>query len=135
MATNSIAELLAARPPKPSSRGAINILARQAARKAVREQLLSESKRLSRVKAADIAAMAQQYLEAHPELYLVARERAIKMGMKDQDLPKDDAVVEEPTCRDKPLPPETPKPEGWGEKPKRSLIEKLKRLLQRVFGM
>jgi hypothetical protein len=49
---------------------------------------------------------------------------------KDQDIPKDDAVVEEPTCRDKPLPPETPKPEGWGEKPKPNW---LKRLLQRLL--
>jgi hypothetical protein len=83
--------------------------------------------------------MARQFLEDHPELFLDARERAIKMGLiapKDRDMPKDDAVVEEPTCRGKPLPPETPKPEGWGEKPKKPkwpLIEKVKKLLRLLW--
>jgi hypothetical protein len=69
MATQSIAEPLMARPPKPSSlsRGAVVVLARQAARRAVQEQLRSEGKRPTRMRAAEIEAMARAYLTAHPD--------------------------------------------------------------------
>jgi hypothetical protein len=131
MPTPSIPEPLKARPPKPNSRGAITVLARQAAKKAVKDRLRAQGLRLTRMKAADIEAMAQAYLAKHPELGCEGT--CTPDGpdsAKDRDVRKDDAVVEEPTCRDKPLPPETPKPRGWGEKPKPNW---LKRLLQKIL--
>ena len=59
----------------------INILARQAAKKAVTEQLRAAGVRITLVKPAEIAAQAQTYLAQHPELYEQARERAQRMGM------------------------------------------------------
>ena len=93
MATHSIAEPFASRPPKPSSlargEGAIVVLARLAAKTAVKEQPRSEGKHPTRIRAAEIEAMARQYLEDHPELYLNACERACKIGLiepKDRDV-------------------------------------------------
>jgi hypothetical protein len=59
----------------------INILARQAAKKAVTEQLRAAGVRITLVKPAEIAAQAQTYLAQHPELYEQAREHAQRMGM------------------------------------------------------
>jgi hypothetical protein len=53
------------------------------ARKAVQDQLRAQGLRLSRLKAADIAAMAQAYLEDHPQLYWDALDRACKLGLVD----------------------------------------------------
>jgi hypothetical protein len=83
MATNSIS----ARLPKPNSlalgKGAIVSLARQMAKGTVQEQLRSQGLRLSRMRAADITARAQEYLDAHPELYWEALDRACKLGLVD----------------------------------------------------
>jgi hypothetical protein len=71
--------------PKPNSfvlgRGAIVSLARQMARNAAREQIRAQGKHPCRMKASDIEAMAQEYLEGHPELYWEALDRAIKIGL------------------------------------------------------
>jgi hypothetical protein len=81
MATHSIPEPLAARPPRPSSRGAINILARQAAKKAVKEELRDQGVRVSLVKPAEIAAKAQAYLADHPEVCREALRQALRMKL------------------------------------------------------
>ena len=87
MATHSIPEPLAARPPRPNSlargKGAIVTLAHQLAKKAVQEQLRSEGKQLSRMRAAEIDAKARWYLKDHPELHWAAFERAKAMGLID----------------------------------------------------
>jgi hypothetical protein len=57
MATNSIAEPFASRPPRPSSlalgEGAIVCLARQTAKRAVQEQLHTQGLRPTRMKASE----------------------------------------------------------------------------------
>jgi hypothetical protein len=59
---------------------AIKVLARMAARSAVKEELRAEGKHPSRMRAADIERQAQQYLDDHRELWRVALDRAIKIG-------------------------------------------------------
>jgi hypothetical protein len=60
--------------------GAINVLARLAARKAVQDELRSQGVRVTLVRPADIAEKAKAYLEANPHLYVEARQRAVRMG-------------------------------------------------------
>jgi len=60
---------------------AVHVLARLAARNIVKDQLRNQGVRLSLVPIRDIHAQAQEYLRQHPELYVVARERALRMGM------------------------------------------------------
>jgi hypothetical protein len=53
------------------------------AKRAVLEQIRSEGKHPCRMKAADIAAKAQAYLDAHPQLYWVALDRACELRLID----------------------------------------------------
>jgi hypothetical protein len=63
------------------SASAVHVLARLAARKAVKDQLRADGVRVSLVGPAEISAKAQVYLADHPELYREALERAQLMGM------------------------------------------------------
>jgi hypothetical protein len=80
MATNSLPQLIFDEF-QPISRSAIFILARLAAKKIVTEQLREASIRVSLVVPATITAKANQYLAAHPELYVEAMDRAKRLGM------------------------------------------------------
>ena len=66
-----------------SANHAINVLARLAARNAVKEELKGQGVRVSLVPIASIHAQADEYLRRHPELFDQARERAVRMGMID----------------------------------------------------
>jgi hypothetical protein len=66
---------------QPISASAVHVLARLAARRAVKEQLRAEGVRVSLVGPAEISTKAQRYLADHPELYKEALERAQLMGM------------------------------------------------------
>jgi hypothetical protein len=66
---------------QPISASAVHVLARLAARKAVKEELRAEGVRPSLVKPAEISARARAYLEANPRLYKEALERAQRLGM------------------------------------------------------
>ena len=66
---------------QPISAQAVFILARLAAKKAVKEKMRDEGRRLTLVYPAEITAKAAEYLSAHPELFVEARERARRMGM------------------------------------------------------
>jgi hypothetical protein len=68
---------------QPISASAVHILARLAAKKAVKEQLRSEGRRMTLVLPAEINTKAAAYLALHSELLDEARERAVKMGMFD----------------------------------------------------
>ena len=59
---------------------AINVLARLAAKNAVKEQMRGEGIRMTLVPPRVIAEKASAYLEQHPELYRQALERAKRMG-------------------------------------------------------
>ena len=59
---------------------AVNVLARQAARKAVKEHLRASGNRRL-VPHREIVAQAKAHLEAHPELYEQALQRALEMGV------------------------------------------------------
>jgi hypothetical protein len=60
------------------------ILARLAAKKAVKEKMRGEGRRITLVLPAEINTKAAAYLALHPELLDEARERAVKMGMFDK---------------------------------------------------
>ena|SRR5215467_3089422 len=60
---------------------AVNVLARLEAKKAVKEHLRAQGIRLSYVPARAIVARTKRYLEAHPELYEEALQRAWQMGV------------------------------------------------------
>src|SRR5262249_36969020 len=62
---------------------AVRLLARLASRNAVKAQLRRQGVRVSHVRYADIIAQANAYLDAHPELYQQALERAQRMGYID----------------------------------------------------
>ena len=64
---------------------AIKMLARLAARNAVKAQLRGQGVRVSHVPHAEIVARATEYLAAHPELYEQALQRAQHLGMIDHD--------------------------------------------------
>jgi hypothetical protein len=78
MANNSLPQLDTF---QPISASAVHVLARMAARRAVQEELRSQGVRVSLVKPAEISARAQVYLQAHPELFKEALERAQRLGM------------------------------------------------------
>jgi len=78
-ASNSLHQ--APEPFQPISRSAICILARLAAKRAVTEELRAQGVRVTLVKPAEISAEAQVYLQAHPELYREALERAQLLGL------------------------------------------------------
>jgi hypothetical protein len=77
MATNSLPQSTL----QPISASAVHVLARLAARRAVTEELRAAGVRVSLVKPAEISAKAQAYLQAHPELYREALERAQRLGL------------------------------------------------------
>jgi hypothetical protein len=60
---------------------AVNVLARQAARKAVKEHLRAQGIRLTYVPHRQIVRQTKAHLEAHPELYEQALQRAWEMGV------------------------------------------------------
>ena len=60
---------------------AVNVLARLEAKKQVKEQLRAQCIRLTYVPAREIVAQTKRYLEAHPELYEQALQRAWEMGV------------------------------------------------------
>jgi hypothetical protein len=60
---------------------AINVLARLAAKNAVKEQLRDQGVRVTLVPIREITERAQVYLEQHPELYQQALERERQLGM------------------------------------------------------
>jgi hypothetical protein len=64
---------------------AIKLLARLAARNAVKAQLRGQGVRVSHVPHAQIIAQATEYLAAHPELYEQALQRAQHLGMIEPD--------------------------------------------------
>jgi hypothetical protein len=59
----------------------MNVLARLEAKKQVKEQLRAQGIRLTYVPAREIVAQTKRYLEAHPELYEQALQRAWEMGV------------------------------------------------------
>ena len=66
---------------QPVSASAVHILARLAAKNAVKQQMRDAGIRLTLVLPAEINAKAHKYLSAHPELYQQALERARRMGL------------------------------------------------------
>jgi hypothetical protein len=71
-----------ARPSfKPIGAIAITVLARVAAKKAIKEQLRADGVRVMLVPACEIEQRARAYLDANPRLYEEALERAKQMGM------------------------------------------------------
>jgi hypothetical protein len=60
---------------------AINVLARLAAKNAVKEKLRGDGVRMTLVPPRVIAEQAQRYLADHPELYREALERALRLGL------------------------------------------------------
>ena len=58
---------------------AVNVLARQAAKKAVQAELRARGDRRL-VPVREMVARAKDYLAGHPELYVEARERARQIG-------------------------------------------------------
>jgi len=60
---------------------AINVLARLAAKNAVKEKLRGDGVRLTLVPPREITEQAQRYLAEHPELYREALERALRLGL------------------------------------------------------
>ena len=60
---------------------AINVLARLAARNAVKEQLRADGVRVTLVPPREIAEKAGAYLAANPHLYEEALQRALRMGL------------------------------------------------------
>jgi len=63
-----------------SANRAINYCARSIAQSAVKEQLRDQGVRVTLVPVHEIEEKAREYLANHPELYVQARERAVRMG-------------------------------------------------------
>ena len=70
-----------ARSFKPIGAVAINVLARIAAKNAVKDQLKAEGVRASLVPSAEISERAKAYLDANPSLYEEALQRAWRLGL------------------------------------------------------
>ena len=64
-------------------RQAVMMLARRAAKRAVQDELRAQGVCVSLVTPAEIMRQAREYLDAHPELYKRALERAKRMGYAD----------------------------------------------------
>ena len=69
----------------PIGVSAVKVLARTAARNAVKRELQAQGVRLSHVPMAEIIARASAYLSDHPELYREALERAQRPVMIEHD--------------------------------------------------
>ena len=65
----------------PIGTSTVKMLARSAARNAVKQQLQARGVRVSHVPHAQIMAQASEYLEQHPELDREAFERAWREGL------------------------------------------------------
>ena len=65
----------------PIGTSAVKMLARSAARNAVKQQLQAQGVRVSHVPHAQIMQQASEYLASHPELYQQASERVRRMGI------------------------------------------------------
>jgi hypothetical protein len=63
------------------SASAVHVLARSAAKKAVKEQMRAEGRRMTLVLPAEITLKTNEYLALHPELFDEAREHAQRLGM------------------------------------------------------
>jgi hypothetical protein len=61
---------------KPVGASAVSILARLAARKAIKDQLRADGVRVTLVPVYEIEQRARAYLDANPRLYVEALERA-----------------------------------------------------------
>jgi hypothetical protein len=61
------------------------VLARSAARRAVKSELSAQGVRVSYVRYAEIISRANAYLSDHPELYAEALERAQRFGLIECD--------------------------------------------------
>jgi hypothetical protein len=66
---------------KPVGAAAVNVLAKLAAKRAVREELREQGVRVTLVKPADLSAATAKYLDQHPELYLDALKLAHRLGL------------------------------------------------------
>ena len=62
------------------ARIAVPVLAKQIARKAIKEYLRRQGVKLSYVKAKDINAQAKAWLATHPEIIVEARAKAASLG-------------------------------------------------------
>jgi hypothetical protein len=80
---------------KPVGTHAVNVLARLAARNAVKQQLRDQAIHPSSVEPADIAAKAKAYLDANPHLYEEAYSRAWRLGLIQQVERIDQAVFDD----------------------------------------
>jgi len=69
----------------PIGTSAVKMLARSAARRAVKSELSAQGVRVSHVRYAEIVSRANAYLADHPELYAEALERAQHLGMIEHD--------------------------------------------------
>jgi hypothetical protein len=78
----------------PISISAVKVLARLAAKNAVKEQLRGQGVRVTLTPPAEIAARANEYLSAHPELYQQALERAKRMRMYEKPKGKRKAITQ-----------------------------------------
>ena len=65
----------------PIGTSTVKMLARSAARNAVKQQLQARGVRVSHVPHAQIVQQANVYLEQHPELFEQALQRARQMGL------------------------------------------------------
>ena len=80
---------------KPIGTVAINVLARIAAKNAVKEELRAQGVRVTLVKPAEITAKAKAYLEANSHLYEEALLRAWKLGLIPQAERIDQALFDD----------------------------------------
>jgi hypothetical protein len=69
----------------PIGTSAVKVLARLAARNAVKAQLAAKGVRVSHVRYAEIVSRASAYLSDHPELYAEALQRAQRLGLIEYD--------------------------------------------------
>jgi hypothetical protein len=69
---------------QPISASAVHVLARLAAKKAVKEQMRADGRRMMLVPPAEINVKVAEHLALHQELYVEARERAHRLGMFDK---------------------------------------------------
>jgi hypothetical protein len=67
------------------ARVAVRVLAGLAARNAVRNQIRAQGLRLHEFAAKEIALRADVWLKAHPELWLEARAKAVRLGYGEQE--------------------------------------------------
>jgi hypothetical protein len=62
------------------ARVAVRVLVQLAAKDVVRKQIRAQGLRLHEFTAKEITLRAEAWLQAHPELFAEAREKAVKLG-------------------------------------------------------